>query len=504
MRERYQRYYSAFSGWIANLGVVPLLLLAAFLFFPILDFLFALLFLVTRVFETIFQLLSTITISGCKIFQINKIHNLRTFPFLVKKELRLLLLFFMAINSPYGLSSENQGLIHTLAIGELIKVSASDLLKFTIGNAETARVKALPSEKSLLIKGSGLGQTDLLLWFKGKKEPIKHQIFVVQKSRYLRLKSLSQRVQKTGLKAQISGDRVMIRGVLKTRDDYRLLIQIRKKYSEEMDLHRVSLSSNLRLEVYGNFLTSLQDYDLIDLDCQLKRIFISCRGSQAIKKGLKNLEEDFLMTWPPEELLSLGKQYQITLTIQQFENSQGEAFDLGLSSIEGNIGELLIENPLSIIHKNTLQLQNSEFKSQTLAHPKLRGRLKRPIKVRLGQEIPFLQSVAQGVATQDWRFAGLGLDLNLIPHTERLILRFKTNLSRPGEQGINQNSQESEVLIELGKTQVLFDIGFRMNQESHKRLPFLSHIPIFGSLFSGKNAGETYKKILCLVLVEEI
>ncbi len=504
MKKDFILNYSAFSGWIANLGVVPLLLFAAFLFLPIFAFLFALLFLVTRVFETIFQLLSTITMHGCNTFQINKFHNLRLSPSLVKIGFLTSLLFFNIILDPPYATEQNQVLSHTISIGELVKIHVPNLTKFTIGNKETARVKALAQEKSLLIKGQGLGHTDLLLWFKEKKEPIKHQIFVVQKRRYLKLKSIKNRIENLGLKVELTGGTLQIGGTLRSKSSYGKLVEIYRIHKNSINLQDTALTNSLKLEIYESFLVVLQEYDLLDLDCRMKRLFIYCKGTSSIRKTLKNLKEAFLISWSPLGILSIGKQYQITLTLQQFENSKGHAFNLGLSQIEGNLGELLLRNPLSIIHKNTLALKESQFESQTLAQPKLKGRLNRPIKVRLGQEIPFLQSVSQGVATQDWRFAGLGIDLNLLPHTERLILKFKTNLSRPGERGINQNSQESEVFVELNKTQVLFDIGFRLHQKSLEKFPFLSQIPLFGTLFKGVTKGETYKKILCLVHVEEI
>ena len=124
--------------------------------------------------------------------------------------------------------------------------------------------------------------------------------------------------------------------------------------------------------------------------------------------------------------------------------------------------------------------------------------------MRLGQEIPFLQSVTNGVATQQWRFAGLAIDILLKPHTDRVLVEFKTNLSQPGERGISQNLQESSVLSTLNENQVLFDIGFNIKQKGRERMPFLSKIPLFGSLFQGRSKGETYKKILCLIHVEKV
>ena len=139
-----------------------------------------------------------------------------------------------------------------------------------------------------------------------------------------------------------------------------------------------------------------------------------------------------------------------------------------------------------------------------MAHPVIKGRLNFPIKVRIGQQIPFLQSVANGVATQQWRFAGLSMDVKLAPFSNRLKVNYKTNLSRPRGGGISENLQESTVLVPLNKTVVLFDIGFRVNQKDLSQMPGISQIPMFGTLFKGEANHTSYKKILCLITIEEI
>ncbi|MCR9206102.1 MAG: hypothetical protein NXH75_16075, partial [Halobacteriovoraceae bacterium] len=164
----------------------------------------------------------------------------------------------------------------------------------------------------------------------------------------------------------------------------------------------------------------------------------------------------------------------------------------------------LISDPLALIRDNQISLKENQFKSQTLASPILKGRLQVPMTVRIGQEINFLQSVTNGIATQSWRFAGLGIDITLVPHTDRLLLKYKTNLSQPGEQGIAINSQKSELLVDLDREQVLFDIGFRVNHKRNRKIPYLGSIPIFGSLFQAKGREKSFKKVLCIVHIQEI
>lgn len=506
MKSKLLWIYFAFSGWIANLGVVPLLLFAAFLFLPILVFLAFLLFLVTLVFETITQLLSTNTFSRCRYSQSNKSHNLRPYHPLVKGLLATLFIFYTLLPRPALAFSEKQLFSSsiTLSIGQLHKIPVQGVIKYSLGNKEIASIKALEEDGSLLLKGKGLGHTDLFIWLKGRKKPLKKQIFVVHKSRYIKLKALALGLSKTGLKRVVSGNHLQVSGVIKNKEDYLLLVKTFLEEEKYLDLSNTRLSPHLKLTLYGELLEVLSEHDLLDVNCQMKALFLHCKGSKAIKEALKDLSHSYLIRWTSEELFTIGQQYRVTLTLQQFESSKADAFNFGLSQIDGNLGQILFENPLSLIEKNSILLKDTEFKTQTLAHPKLTGRLNHPIKVRLGQEIPFLQSVTNGVATQQWRFAGLAIDILLKPHTDRVLVEFKTNLSQPGERGISQNLQESSVLSTLNENQVLFDIGFNIKQKGRERMPFLSKIPLFGSLFQGRSKGETYKKILCLIHVEKV
>jgi hypothetical protein len=510
-------YFSDFSRWIANLGVVPLLLLRAFLFWPIFTFLLALLFLVTLVLETIIQLryvfsISKLTKQATRRLRHNFI-NLEVLPtshFLVKGLLSIVLSFHVTLASNnvknttfQQLTSANKSLGHTLTKGELIRVNFSGLTKFTVGNKEVLNVKSLENG-DLLLKGVGLGFSDLLIWTRASSEPKKLEVFVIHKSQQLKIKQVLLQLKDLPLVHQIKGRSVHLFGELKDIENYHNLLAVYSRNLSLINISNVNLSVELSKKVYSSFLVKQSRYGLTKIKCSLKKIIIECETSKALAKKLKTLEKEFFISWQNEDLLTATRQYKVVFFLQQFENSKGEAFNFGLSKIDGQLSDILMKNPLALIDSNNIALNKENFKSETLAHPIIRGLLSQNIKVRLGQEIPFLQSVTNGVATQEWRFAGLSLDVILKPHSERLNVSYKTNLSTPGERGISKNLQESHLLIEKNQTVVLFDIGFKVNHNKKVGLPYLSEIPLFGSLFSGRAVNETYKKILCLIRIEEI
>lgn len=510
-------YLSVFSKWISNLGVVPLLLFKVFLFLPILTFLLDLLFLVTLVLETIFLLpcvsiIIKLTNKATRYLRHNFI-NLQVLPtskFLVKGLLFALIPLQIThsknnktdiLFQPLGEDSEAIG--HTLTKGELLRIKCPGLTKFTVGNKEILHVKSLEGG-DLLIKGIGIGFSDLLIWTQKDSGPKKLPIFVIHKYQQLKLKQIYFQLKDLPLKKQTRAEQLHLSGVLDSISDYQALLSIYSKNKIQIDLSEVTLSKELAKKIYSSFLIKQSRYGLVRIKCDLKNIVLECEASKGLAEKLKTLEGEFFLKWQSEDLLTASRQYQVTLFLQQFENSKGEAFNFGLSQIEGTLSDILMNNPLALIEKNNISIKREDFKSETLAHPIVKGLLSQQMKVRIGQEIPFLQSVTNGVATQEWRFAGLSLDLTLRPHSERLSVSYKTNLSHPGEKGISKNSQESHLLVEKNKNIVLFDIGFMVNHRKKVGLPYLSSIPLFGSLFEGKAKNETYKKILCLIKIEEI
>lgn len=516
-------YFSAFSGWIENLGVVPLLLLRAFLLLPILVFLAALLFLVTLVLETIFQLLNVsffyITHGGHKLtgwvtryprHKIINLQKLRPSVELVKGGIVLFLLIpimhctqLLADTSFQTLNKVSPQQEITLARGEIQKLSLKSLKKFTVGNKEVLAVKS-EGTNGLLLRGQTLGHSDLLIWRHGQKNAERYQVFVIRKAFQLKLKQLDRFLRKLPLQKEYIGKKLKLKGELKTLSHYQSFNLLYSLHKEKLVIKNVTVAPELQREIYANLLKDFAENNLFEVPCLPQELFIKCKLSRELSKDLSSFKEDYLIKWQDEKITMAAGQYQVTFTIQQFENAEGKAFNFGLSKIEGQLGDILLRNPLSLIDENPISLKEDKFRSQTLAHPILKGRPRSPIKIRIGQEIPFLQNVTNGVASQQWKFAGLGIDLTIVPHSHRLLVKYKTNLSRPDGQSITQNLQTSELLVELETNTVLFDIGFRVKESMKQQLPGLGKIPLFGSLFKGSAHQQSYKKILCLIKVEEI
>lgn len=154
-------YYLNFANyfwWIANLGVVPLFLFAAFLFCPAFFFLLTLLFLVTFVLDTIIQ----------PLFGLRKPFNLRIRQYLLPG-----LLLLVNFNSSTALEKDSN--VEDLRaidysrriitrIGETKILKLPNLQNFSVSQPDIANGKYIPNKKILVLKGVKLGISQILVW----------------------------------------------------------------------------------------------------------------------------------------------------------------------------------------------------------------------------------------------------------------------------------------------------------------------------------------------------
>jgi hypothetical protein len=516
-----QKYYlSAFSKWIANLGVVPSLLFLAFLLCPALTFLASLLFLVTRVFETIFQLLSSLYSRG----NLHKASFITYLPSFFKmqvlprenshvKALAFITLYFMTtqVVTPIGFS-ENQTLRnqhYSLAKGEIVSVPIPRSLKFTVANKEVISVKLTSSGKALLIKAKSLGISDLIVWSTdSRKKPLHFHVNVLGKKTYQKLVYQKNLLNFDSIESRIVGKKLHLKGLIKSFSTYQKIKQVHRVLQERLSLDSIEIAPLLKRTIYTRFVETMIKKGISNLDCELLKFKIDCFETKEMKPILKQLSNDYFIKTTSSYTKNRSRQFKISLTLQQFENSNGEVFSLGLDRVQTSWGDIIEKNPLALINNNSIDISRNNYRSKTLAKPQIVGQLDQPINIKIGQEISYFQNNAQGGLlngrTRQWRFAGLSLKLVLKTFGEDIRVTYKNSLSKPEQNIISTNSQESSILITPGEPQILFDIGFHTSQQDISQFPILSRVPLLGSLFKADSKSKTYKKILCLIEVEEI
>jgi len=505
-----------------------LLLFSAFLLLPILVFLFSLLFLVTRVLETISPLLfnlsplnHNITVCTVTVTDIIKstfrlkysswTNNSSTFlpaSAISVKVLSAIYLLGSIFSSPSVCATTDNQEVINLAKGEIKEIIWSPLTRYSIGNKEIISVKVIKEQKKVLIKGKHLGLSDLILWGKyNQRRQI--QINIIDKRSHQKIYRMATKVKQLGLEAEVVDQSIVLSGEIKNWHQYQKLVQIKKDaQNTKVSLHfeKVKMERKLERIIFTRFLGQLMKLNLTNFDCTPMGVWIECQESKndALKESQNYLNQLFLIQWIPQSGTLAMRQFEVQLILQQFENQTGESFSLGLNRLQGNWEQILSDSPLSLIKQNNIHIEDTEYKTSTLAQPKIIGRFETPIKVQVGQEILYTQNLGNNTATQQWKFAGLDIDVTLSPMGKGILVKFNNSLSQPSGDMITKSSQSSSVIVEEGETEILFDIGFQMKKKDQSRFPGLSRIPLFGSLFKNNFASESYKNVLCLIKIIEI
>ena len=260
------------SWWIANLGVVPWLLFAFFLFFPALVFLRALLFFVTRVFETILFLLQLQRTQLCELCRIKYLPRMGTSVKAFSLGLFLLPALTMATSST---PLENQSLV--LSIGEIKEIQLPSLKRFTMGETNSVSHKFLPQGKRLLIKAKKLGLSELHVWNKdGSKK--KYQIYVLSRTNRLKLLSLAESLNSLGMKASIKGTWIELTGEINKASAYKRFLTIKKNNLEKLQSN-FQLSRSLKKTLLSETIKTLFDDHIAGFRCEFQSIELICHLS---------------------------------------------------------------------------------------------------------------------------------------------------------------------------------------------------------------------------------
>ncbi|MDH5582202.1 MAG: hypothetical protein OEY33_09885, partial [Bdellovibrionales bacterium] len=165
--------------------------------------------------------------------------------------------------------------------GEHLEIKANGLTKFTLSNKDILSAKFLPKTQSLLIKGKGLGYSELWYWPQsGKKKTF--GVYVLSKRRQLKLTHLADTLKNLGLRVSFKGALIYVKGDISDFSHYQVIKELKKKYSKDLYLQvrlSNSLSKKLTLEIYRSF----WDEYIEDVKCRLEYIKYECIYDQGQK-----------------------------------------------------------------------------------------------------------------------------------------------------------------------------------------------------------------------------
>lgn len=481
--------FGAAASWIANLGVVPLFLLAAFLLAPIALCLALRRFSVTAVLEAI-----NISSRNKSYLSKMKLLNLTVWPFLVK-------VFLFSSGAAYAQMNPSDLI---LAQGEQRELKFEGLKKFSVGNPDVISYRFEPKSGKLLIKGKKVGFTDIVTWLKGGKKTL--SIYVLSKQKFLKTFQLADALKNLNLQIDIKGPIMTASGVLDDFSDYLYLQKIKDQYKEHV-FFKVSLSQQLKKHMIGQIYKKLFSNGFSSVNCQVDWLDVLCFYEGAKNPELLNqLKQYYKVSFIQQESQLNYQNYRLKLKLIQLERLDGQEINFGLDKLQTKVNDIFVNGLRNMIKENLIYLQSTQSDLSSLAEPEIVVNLNTPQLIEIGSQIPFQNINPQGstvIAPIDWRFAGLKIKTKITESYGRFSLEYETEFSKPDEKAISGSKEISSALLKLGTPLKIFQIGFQTSAKERKGIPILSQIPILKEIFQSKSDSKTYKQIYGYVVLEE-
>ncbi len=477
-------------SWTANLGVVPLLRLAAFLFAPIALCLALRRFSVTAVLEAI-------NISSRNFLKDSNLKPLNlTIALLFVKAFLLLPCALWAQESPGNI---------ILSKGEQKEIDIKGLKKFSVGNPEVISYKFLSKSGKILIKGKRVGFTDLVVWSKNGKET--YSLYVLSKQKFLKTFQLADALKNLDLNIDIKGPIMTASGVLTDFGDYLYLQKIKGQFQDQV-FFKITLNPKLRNHIITQIYKKLYSNGFSLVSCQTDWMDVMCfYEGEKNDNLLKQLATFYRVSFVQQDSRLKHKNYRLKLKLIQLEQMDGREIHLGLDKLKASISDLFEFGIKKLVDDNFVFLTQSKMDLSTLAEPELIVNLNTPQLTEIGSQIPYQNINAQGanvIAPIDWKFAGLRIKTKITESYGKILLNYETEFSRPVDQAISGSKETSSALLEIGEPLKIFQIGFQTTSKSRQGIPIISNIPILKHLFESKSDQKTYKQIYGYVILEAV
>lgn len=478
------------SLWIANLGVVPWLLFAFFLFLPMFFFLKFLLHLVCIVFEAMiypFLKISLIKFQG-------------EFVSICKFNVKAFFIISMIYNISSHASSENHEDLY-LAKGEQTEIQAGRIESFSVGNKEVLASKYYEQKQQILIKGKSIGYTDLIIWDKNKTKK-SFNIYIVSKREQLKFSQIANDFKNIGLKTQLTNKKIILQGSIKSNKDLRLYHSFKQIYDVNI-ISFVEVSKELLKENIAKVYQELGP-NIDQIECQSNIDIINCTISPFTNnsKHLRKLSALYNIHFSPFEENFDTSNFEVQLTIYKVNFTKGSHESFGGYQASSTVQEMS-QDSKNLINNNLFQLSGQQAKSQLLAKPKFITSLNEKQSVQLGSEVAYTTTSQNGSNT-DWIFAGLKIDTTMKLVNGQLKLSQKTQITNPIKDAIQGGKSQSNIFLTPGDEQLLFDISYDSLINQKQAFPILGQIPILKKLFSNSEEFKSEAKLVAYIKVRKI
>jgi hypothetical protein len=507
------------SGWMANFGVEPLLLLLFLRFLPLFFTFLILLSSVCLVGETMLILL----LAYCIITQYRYHHfkrkrlihwtltNVKRFTFSTNypNTLGLLLTLGQILVWPLSTSMASTATAPIeviISVGEHHEIRNLKASQISIGNPQVLGHLYRTKTNTLLLKGKKVGYSHIIYWL-GTNTKNEIHVYIVSKRDQLKMGQAINFLKELKINARFSGDQLVVENELISIDQYKALKSLVLKNPGSIHFKgsiNPKLAKEILLEVYADFWS----HHLDSVRCQIVTLEVQCElfESDGISTQYETelvKKHQLVLHKVPSPLL---ENYRIRLKVIQLESADELAIKSGLEQFTGSISNFFHFSLEEIIGKNSWNFSSQNLSYKLLAEPEILLSLGRKAEIKVGTELGFQnQNEERGVNQRDWKETGLNITLELIRQGNHFLLDYKHSMSR-GENidSISFGHGKSTILLELGSPTKLFEVTLDSDQKNKARLPFIGAIPILGNLFGSHQQMELYQKLTCLLILEKV
>ena len=494
-------YLLVLSGWMANFGVEPLLLLKAFLFLPLWTFFLARLFSDTFVRDTILflLLLQTSLLLLSKSYLGNEKSSIKT-PTLLR-----IWCFWQILISTTTMAAEPE--LITLRVGEHLHLKVAKISHFTISNKAVISHKALSN--SLLIKGKNAGETEVLIWNRQKKQHLWRIVVAPMASGEAILPALIA-LKNTSLQIVPQGPYLISRGELHRWEDYKIFYHVWKANPQAF-ITQHQLSPQLKKDLISKIYQEFYREQVNDFFCLPQNWEIICEYDPSTPVGEKTLDalkEQINLRTVPNEEKNYHRNFLLRLKLVQLEDQAGSSQKLGIQQFNIPWDTLWSGNWARAIGPEILQLTQQKIRFSVLAEPEIILRPGQMGKIQVGQEIPYQNKKLITGAQMQWKFVGLTVNVEIIPQGESFLLKYQTSFGQgQGAEHSNQfskNLEEGQALIQLDHSLQIFQIGLVATKDHKQQIPLLGELPGIGHFFQSKEQNKSYQYLVGVIRLEAI
>lgn len=212
-----------------------------------------------------------------------------------------------------------------------------------------------------------------------------------------------------------------------------------------------------------------------------------------------------------EEELGIRFEGKSSLTQDQAGSRRGVHLNVNLPAVSNTISTVpTLEMALARLGKHfLLDLELSAIETEgggkLISSPRLVTLNQHQASIEAGEEIPFQQTNEKGAPVTIFKKAVLGLHVTpRITLDNKIIMNIKVNEDRRSNTtvagtAINTQTIETQVLINNKETLVLGGIFKQNEAKTVERVPFLSDLPIIGTLFKNNKKERDREELLIFI-----